>query len=406
MSPPPTPGQRAAPRYRLTGEGRIWLAATAIFWATGIFKGINLITLLGSFMLATWSLNVLSVRRRFRRLEVRRRIDKPVFAGTPVAVEVEVENMGRKAVMGLRLEARGPVPGGSSFIPELGGGATARLRYMIALPRRGWYALEPAQAASGHPFGLIERRMMETSAESVIVFPQLGRLHRRKLRRFLTQAVPSLGQTRRPPIRHPLAQDQVHGVRSFRSGDSPRWIHWRTSARRGELMVREFDDMPTDNLILVVDPWVPSETGSAVSTDGGPDAGERSKAGEIVLEDAFSLAATICWDWCRKQGDRLVLAAAGRTPVLVAGETSRDFAFLLLEYFAVQRGYPMPDEAGLLDRLCKTALPPAPVLLVSTRSRPTLREGLAARLRRPVACIEVPGLDRYDFYERPGPHAA
>ena len=68
----------------------------------------------------------------------------------------------------------------------------------------------------------------------------------------------------------------VHGLRQFRAGDSPRWIHWRTTARRGELMIREFEDMPNDHLVLIVDP------------------GERDHP---VLERLLSLAATICWDW-------------------------------------------------------------------------------------------------------------
>ena len=59
-----------------------------------------------------------------------------------------------------------------------------------------------------------------------------------------------MGQARTVPRRHPAAQTDFHGLRTFQPADSPRWIHWRTSARRGELMVKEFEETPTDNLIL------------------------------------------------------------------------------------------------------------------------------------------------------------
>ena len=49
---------------------------------------------------------------------------------------------------------------------------------------------------------------------------------------------------------------------AFRPGDSRRHIHWRTTARRGTLMVREFEDWPSDNLILLVDPWTTRPPGA------------------------------------------------------------------------------------------------------------------------------------------------
>src|SRR5262249_54897413 len=149
-------------------------------------------------------------------------------------------------------------------------------------------------------------------------------------------------------------------------GDSPRWIHWRTTARRGELMVREFEETPTDNLIVVVDPWVPGQQ------DRGQESGTWEEAGKgpppfPVLEDALSLAATVCWEWCRQRGDRLVLGGGGRPPLVQEGVTGREQALLLLECLAIQNGCAEPDVTGLLDRLAAEGLPPAPVLLVSTR---------------------------------------
>jgi hypothetical protein len=128
---------------------------------------------------------------------------------------------------------------------------------------------------------------------------------------------------------------------------------------------------------------------------------------QAALEDALSLAATVCWEWCRQKGDYLVLAVAGRNPRLIAGVTGLALAYQLLECLAREQGTAEPNPEALVEHLTTAAgrdLPRAPILLVSTR--PTgLRDDLAARLHRPVALVEVSGSQAYDFYERPSHHA-
>lgn len=320
--------------------------------------------------------------------------------------------------MGVRLEDRGPDHRLSWFIPWLRGTEPVRFRGQVILPRRGRYPWGALTASSGYPLGLIEARVTAGPPEPVVVFPQLGRLHRGRLRRFLSQSVPAPGPSRRRPCRNPAAHSDVHGVRSFRSGDSPRWIHWRTTARRSELMVREFDETLTDNLVLVLDPWVAQKPGVRGLEEGvrGQESGVRKKitagggwnAGaeesDPALEDAVSMAATVCWEWCRQKGDQLMLAVAGRPPLLLQGTTGTPFALELLECLAGQAGHQETDADNLEDLLAETAWPAAPVLLISTRES-GLRESLSRQLRRPVAFVNVSSLVDYDFYERPDGHA-
>ena len=84
-------------------------------------------------------------------------------------------------------------------------------------------------------------------------------------------------------------QADVRGVRPYRPGDPIRGIHWRSSARRGELMVREYDAAPSPELVLVVEPWLPDN----------PTAGTRAN-----LEAALSLAVTIARTWSRASNTR------------------------------------------------------------------------------------------------------
>jgi uncharacterized protein (DUF58 family) len=148
-------------------------------------------------------------------------------------------------------------------------------------------------------------------------------------------------------------------------------------------MVREFADEWTDDLLVILD----------LGSDAAPAA----------VESAVSLAATVCWEWCRRKGDRLMLAV-GAEPGLMAGVTGGALAVRLLECLAVQS--PAQTKRGvLLDRLTQEPLPRAAVLLVTAQADGFANE-LARRLGRPVICVDASNPATADFYEEPADHDA
>ena len=170
-------------------------------------------------------------------------------------------------------------------------------------------------------------------------------------------------------------------------------------------MVREFEKTTTDNLVLVIDPWIPAAPSGASSQNGIDSAKTAGTAGNANLEEAISLAATICWDWCHQSGCELVLALADESAVVVNGLASRGLAAQLLTALALVKGTPRPDTLGLFSRLREVRFPPGPVLLVSTRPD-SFRERLAAEIQRGVSFVEIGGDLEVEFYERPVAHAA
>lgn len=395
---------------RWTTEGRNWLLAAGMLFLTGWVKGINLILLLSYLMLVLWVLNFLLAGRRLSALRGRRRVDSPIFAQMPTTLRLELHNPAAQAHLGLFLEERGPHHGAHHFILRLDSRQTVRFEQELMLPRRGRYVCEPLRVSSSYPFGLVQRSVTVLPAEEIIVLPQLGHLHRGRFRMHLAQATPALGRSRHSSRRHPLAQTEFHGLRPFRPEDSPRGIHWRTSARRGELMVREFEEPPTDNLILIVEAWLPCPSprsdvaiGQPVSATAHPGTGTRVRRPppQETLEDALSLAATICWEWCRHKDDRIVLGIANSAPIVMDGLTGRDLAIRMLEWLAVQTGDSVIDASKLLEDLAALELPPGPVLVVTTHASSLTRQ-LEAHLHRPIACIDVSDFDGEDFYERAG----
>jgi uncharacterized protein (DUF58 family) len=247
------------------------------------------------------------------------------------------------------------------------------------------------RASSGYPFGLAERRRLLTFEQDAIVLPCLGWLHRGRFLRYLRalSAQPQRAHLRRKPQPHPAAQAEFHGLRSYRSGDSPRLIHWRTSARRGELMVREFEDEPSDNLLIVIDPTLPAESDYC-----GVPLREQ-------FEEVVSLTASLCWEWCRRRGDRLVLATATAKADVLDGLTGPAHARRILECLALLECNTGPTDPAVVARLQERHLPSALVVVVALGRSP-LTEPLRRALGRRVHCLDATRTDRFDFYTPPG----
>src|SRR5229473_2002711 len=248
-------------KFRVTRPGWVWLLIIAAFLGIGLLRRINLLTLLVCPLLVLWCINALLAGLRLGRLRGKRRVESPTFAQTEFRVEVEISNTGRAGRAAVRIDDAGPSHALTWFAARLPGRQTLTFRETLTLRNRGRYVWGPLWAWSSYPFGLVRRGVRLAEEESIIVLPRLGRLHRGRLRQFLARHVAATEPIRRAPRERLATEAEFHGLRTFRHGDSPRWIHWRTTARRGELMVREFEDAPGEHLILVVDPYLRAEQG-------------------------------------------------------------------------------------------------------------------------------------------------
>jgi uncharacterized protein (DUF58 family) len=162
-------------------------------------------------------------------------------------------------------------------------------------PNRGRFR-GPVILSSGFPFGFLECERPGDATGEIIVLPRPGVAEPDGLRRWLYRQSGYDGRARRVLRRVSTDQAEVRGVRQYRPGDALREVHWRTTARRGELMVREYDTAPSPELVMVVEPWLPSN----------PTRGDHAR-----LEDALSLAATIAITWRRSFDSPVMIVVAG-----------------------------------------------------------------------------------------------
>ncbi len=129
-------------------------------------------------------------------------------------------------------------------------------RYRLRCSARGVYTFGPVTARSGDPFGWLMREEQASARETVLIYP-------------LVAPIESFGL----PARHPfgerttprrLLEDplRVAGVREYAPGDDPRRIHWKATARAGELRSKIYEPSSQYRLLIMLDvntypePWM------------------------------------------------------------------------------------------------------------------------------------------------------
>jgi len=113
--------------------------------------------------------------------------------------------------------------------------------------RRGLYTLGPTHVRTGDPFGIYAVSIRYPSSTPLLVLPPIVPLPE-------IEVAPGGHTGEGRPIPHTLDRTvSASAVREYMPGDSRRWIHWRTSARRNELFVRLFDGTPSGDWWVLLD---------------------------------------------------------------------------------------------------------------------------------------------------------
>jgi uncharacterized protein (DUF58 family) len=342
---------RTGGRPRLIGrEGILWLVASGVMLFIGILKGINLVIVLSYLLMGLLLINWLLARRMVRGISARRLPRPPLEAGTPVEWSLEIRDHG--PTMGnWVLEERIGDASASWLIVRTGRASEFRPRVRATFPRRGRYRLEPLVAYSSYPFGLISKSVFLIPADEVIVLPKPARVDSERLRAWLFRAWAGRDEERRKIRRLVEREAEIHGLRDYRTGDSPRRVHWKVTARRNRLTVREYEDAAPPRLLVIVDPWLPAR----------PKQEDRAR-----LEEVLSLAAGVCREWRRAAGARLALVLTGPKPRAVDGPPGPSMTEQQLVALALEEGGEASDAAGALRELSRSALA-APALVMSSR---------------------------------------
>ena len=351
------------PTQRLlwTREGIVYIAVWLVLLSIGLSQQINLILLVAGLAAGPVAASLFFSTAMLGRLQVSRGTPHWTFAGDPLPIDYSVENPRPwAAALALFLEdemvpvektnSAASVPAIRVFFARVAARGRERVRFQGVSPTRGRYKFRNLEMITRSPFGLLERRVtLDCREDELVVYPMVGQLSKRW---HLVQKQAT--ETRRGQ-RHDRSsqQQEYHGLRDYRAGDSPRWIHWRTSARLGQLMVKEFEQQNDQDLAILLDPWLPRTKATSEQRE--------------TLEQVIRFAATVSLEVCRHQGRRLLLGWTGATPGLIQGPASVKLLHELLEHLAVLRGSSEGTLSSLLEILPPVTLRESILVVVSTR---------------------------------------
>lgn len=184
--------------------------------------------------------------RLISELEVEQMEPPAVSVGEDLCVDMVIKNRG-KTTKNL-LELRHTLPEELSHItvqefvlPSLGGNRSFLWLYHVPTKKRGVYSLAPLQVATASPLGLFRsRRYCGKGDTKVVVYPKVLPLSQCPL-------LDEMGRERQQKYYSPRHSEQsateglTRTLRAYQWGDPMRMIHWRTSARFGNLQVRELE---------------------------------------------------------------------------------------------------------------------------------------------------------------------
>src|SRR5918994_5079708 len=219
----------------LTLRGRCFLAAGAAAIICGIQIGERDFVRIGLLAVGVPLLALLLLRRTDHNLWVRRNVSAiQVEAGEVAHVEVEIGNEGRRTGTLLLEEELSPVlrPHPRFVVEPMEPGATTLRHYRIQTENRGRYPVGPMHIKVADPLGMVDLDQVLPSSASILVTPRTEPLPQIPL----TGRWAGAGDNRTRDLLGGGSPDVT--IREYRLGDDLRRIHWPSSARAGELMVR------------------------------------------------------------------------------------------------------------------------------------------------------------------------
>jgi len=319
--------------------GVAWLVGSTTLWVLGV--GLAL-------AFAASDLWALATRQSVT-------VERLPLPATPIEgghLTLEARVRGRR-LLAVRAEWRERVGVLGEVVARVPPGGRSRL--VLENVPRGRYALGPGRLVVDDPLGLVRVEIPVPSETSIVVRPRVP-----ELATLFTDTGGWRDGGRRAGVRRQSGLDP-HGVRDYVEGEPLRAVHWPTSARRGELMVRELEDAPRDSVAIVLD------------ADAATQAGSR---GDSSLDESVRVAAGLLHAYAARARRTLLVVAASPPVTLRVQALGRDWDEALDALASVEPVEGVPLAQLLAPRAATGSVPE----VVVVTSRPAVvADALVAR---------------------------
>jgi len=323
-------------RVQLPREGLVYLVIMAVLFVGSMLGKSNMLMLVFSLMAGPFVLNGWITFVMLKKIQVMRNVPRQAMAGETVRVDLTIASNKKwlsswlMAVSDQIRNEHEQLHAGVMFT-RIPAGESRTAQYQMRLMQRGRYVIGPLQISTRFPLGLVERGLVVDQQDVILIYPRLGNLSPRwRQQKLIAADMVHHHQTVRG-----VFEDEFHHIREYRQGDNPRAIHWRTSARINNLMVRQYHQSRDQDMAVLLDLWLPSN----------PQNSDLDR-----VERAISFAATVCLDQLRESRESLVqLHVAGQEVLFWAGHTGPASVESCLETCALLQPGTQPNLEALFQ---------------------------------------------------------
>ncbi len=230
--------------------------------------------------------------------------------------------------------------------------------YRVYFSQRGRYEVGNATLSTSFPFGLVESRIHMPVKEQFFVAPALGTLTPTWERRVQSAVVGSEAIKRK----RGMEEDEFYALRPWRSGDSKKHIHWRTSAKYGLPIVKQHDQQDNRDFAILLDLY----------GDDSRSEIEKKQDCELILR----FAATVLMNLGSAVQGRIGVGVCGHESDVCHSRNHREIVDQAMQLFSIaqfqrddgsEAGFNQPLATCLLQ-IAKMVSASTPLYVISTRS--------------------------------------
>jgi uncharacterized protein (DUF58 family) len=297
----------------------------------------------------------------------------------------------------LDIDATSPVPPPTLVAVERAGRLPERVvelrrgvgKYELSGVRRGRYVFAPTRLTIEDPFALARVDLERGEPEALVVYPRLV-----ELSALFSEGGSHAQDGRRLLLRRPTGYE-LHSVRDYVEGDSLRAVHWPSTARRSQLMVKELEDAPRDEVVVLLDATVAETFDVCVRAAGSilRTHVSRGRRCSLVVNSAARPVQPVAspGEWHRAYELLAAVEPDGRAPLHTLLQTEAGVAARALELVVVTSTV----DAALADRLVQRVLSRrgTSLVYVSATQEPQLLRlhsaGIPVAVVRPGDALEV-----------------
>jgi uncharacterized protein (DUF58 family) len=303
-------------KLNLTTTGRYFSILSFLVGAAAVNAGINLLFVIFAMMLSSMLVSGFLLENTTKKIRISRKLPKRIHAKKDCLVIFTIENL-KKKMPSFSLVFKDYIKGIKDFPPvyalKIQPKSTLELEYTIKFERRGFYTFPYTILMSRFPFGFFQKSMEMLCYSTAVVYPEVRTILQTSslFNEYL------LSKSRKKLLKE--GTDIFHGIRDFRTGDNPKWIHWKTTAKMRKTMLKEYEMEDINKVLIILDTHIPEEQDKKLSES---------------LEESIVLSASLS-NYFMEQSCEVTLASY--MPAFNVVKTSRKFEdlFDILHHLAM-----------------------------------------------------------------------